>query len=101
MSRKDQGQYWYGSEETYTYQSVDMLSRKFKESTYGKKLSDQLSTPLKKSERHKRAIAFSVYSLSKWTLLRACLSREYLLMKRNSFIYVFKSVQVRANISLF
>ena len=27
-------------------------------------------------------------------VIRACLSREYILLKRNSFVYVFKAVQV-------
>ncbi|KAE8711890.1 ABC transporter G family member 37 [Hibiscus syriacus] len=34
------------------------------------------------------------YSLSKWELFKACSMREFLLMKRNAFLYVFKSVQL-------
>lgn len=71
-----------------------MLARKYKESVHGKKLSEELSVPFDKLNSHKSAISFSVYSLPKWTLFRACMSREFLLMKRNSFLYVFKSVQV-------
>ncbi|KAK6119085.1 hypothetical protein DH2020_047171 [Rehmannia glutinosa] len=94
ISRKDQAQYWHDTQQTYSYISVDMFSRKFKESPYGKKLSEELSVPFDKSKSHKNAIGFSVYSLSQWTLFKACMSREFLLMKRNSFVYVFKSVQL-------
>ncbi|KAL0006434.1 hypothetical protein SO802_013995, partial [Lithocarpus litseifolius] len=43
ISRKDQAQYWYQMEVPYSYVSVDMFSRKFKESPYGKKLDEELS----------------------------------------------------------
>ncbi|KAL3843577.1 hypothetical protein ACJIZ3_000980 [Penstemon smallii] len=94
ISRKDQEQYWQESQLPYSYISVDMFSRKFKESPYGKKLCEDLSVPNDESKGHKNAINFSVYSLPKWTLFKACMSREYLLMKRNSFVYLFKSFQI-------
>ncbi|KAI8028254.1 Pleiotropic drug resistance protein 3 [Camellia lanceoleosa] len=80
MSKNDQAQYWHQAEQPCNYISADMFSKKFKESNFGK--------------NHKNAISFSIYSLSKWALFRACISRELLLMRRNSFIYVFKSVQL-------
>ncbi|KAI3448444.1 hypothetical protein Pfo_005109 [Paulownia fortunei] len=93
ISRKDQEQYWHDSQQPYTYISVDMFSRKYKESPYGKNLSEELSMPFDKSKSHKNAISFSKYSLPKWSLFKACMSREYLLFKRNSFIYIFRCVQ--------
>ena len=95
ISKKDQAQYWHHMEVPYSYVSVDMFSRKFKESPFGKKLDEELSEPYDKSQSHKAALSFSVYSLSKWELFRACTSRELLLMKRNSFIYIFKTIQVK------
>lgn len=100
ISRKDQEQYWCKTEQTYSFISVDMFSMKYKESSYGKKLSDELSVPFEKFKSEKNAISFSVYSLPKWDLFKACMSREILLMKRNSFIYVFKAVQVSNSIFL-
>ncbi|XP_019169567.1 PREDICTED: pleiotropic drug resistance protein 3-like isoform X1 [Ipomoea nil] len=95
ISRKDQAQYWNNrTQEAYSYVSVDTISTKFKESPYGNNLFKELSVPYDKSKSHKNAINSSVYSLPKWTLFRACISREFLLMKRNSFIYIFKSVQL-------
>ncbi|KAE9446509.1 hypothetical protein C3L33_21582, partial [Rhododendron williamsianum] len=94
ISRKDQAQYWHQAEQSWSYISVDLFCKKFKESTYGEKLDAELSKPFTKSQSHKNAISFSKYSLSKWALFRACMSREYLLMRRNSFVYVFKSFQI-------
>jgi hypothetical protein len=95
ISRKDQAQYWHRTEVPYSYVSVDMFSRKFKGSPYGKKLDEELSEPYDKSQSHQNALSFSPYSLSKWELFRACASRELLLMKRSSFVYIFKTTQVK------
>ncbi|GMY22086.1 pleiotropic drug resistance protein 3-like isoform X1 [Fagus crenata] len=84
ISRKDQAQYWCHMEVPYSYVSVDMFSRKFKESHYGKKIEEDLSKPYDKSQSHKDALSFSVYSLSKWELFRACASRELLLILEKS-----------------
>nr|GMD03507.1 pleiotropic drug resistance protein 3 [Ipomoea batatas] len=98
ISRKDQAQYWNNqTQQAYSYVSVDRISTKFKESPYGNNLFKELFVPYDKSKSHKNAINSSVYSLPKWTLFRACISREFLLMKRNSFIYIFKSVQLIAS----
>ncbi|KAG6408624.1 hypothetical protein SASPL_131642 [Salvia splendens] len=94
ISKKDQEHYWLETRQPYTYVSVDMFAMKFKESAHGKNLTRELSVPFDKSNSHKSAISFSVYSLSRWTLFRACMSREFLLMKRNVFMYVFKSAQL-------
>ncbi|MCD7449972.1 drug-responsive transcription factor pdr3 [Datura stramonium] len=93
-SKKDQAQYWHGTKETYKFVSVDTLSRKFKESPCRKKLNEELSVAYEKSRCHRNSITFRDYSLPKWELFRACMSREFLLMKRNSFIYIFKTVQL-------
>ncbi|XVF41711.1 hypothetical protein PTKIN_Ptkin01aG0301900 [Pterospermum kingtungense] len=94
ISKKDQAQYWHSTEVPYSYFTVDMFARKFKESSLGKKLDKDLSMPYDESENHKNALSFSKYSLSKWELFRACMSKEFLLMKRNSFVYVFKTSQL-------
>ncbi|KAK4835862.1 hypothetical protein QYF36_015451 [Acer negundo] len=94
ISRKDQEQYWLHIDIPYNFVSADMFSRKFKESRLGKKLNEDLSEPYDKSKSHKNALSFSLYSLSRWNLFKACMSRELLLMKRNSFVYVFKTTQL-------
>ncbi|KAL3515878.1 hypothetical protein ACH5RR_022780 [Cinchona calisaya] len=94
ISRKDQAQFWCRNEDSYVYNSVDMFSGKFKESFYGKKLTNEFSGTFSRSKSQNDAIGFTEYSIPKCEFFRACMSREYLLMKRNSFIYVFKSVQL-------
>ena len=94
ISRKDQAQYWFHKEQSYSYVSVDQFIKRFNECHIGQNLDEELSKPFHKSQSHKNALCFKSYSLSKWELFKACSMRELLLMKRNSFTYVFKSVQV-------
>ena len=96
ISKKDQAQYWWRYELPYSYVSVDQFCQMFKESHLGKKLDEELSKPYDKSQSDKNALSFSIYSLSKWELFKACMAREWLLMKRNTFVYVFKTAQVRS-----
>ncbi|KAH9779207.1 hypothetical protein WN944_014373 [Citrus x changshan-huyou] len=94
ISRKDQEQYWHRKDHPYGYVSIDQFITKFKTSHLGLKLEEELAHSFNKSETHKKALSFKKYSLTKWELLKACATREFLLMKRNSFIYVFKSTQL-------
>ncbi|KAJ6794307.1 ABC transporter G family member 41-like isoform X1 [Iris pallida] len=94
ISKKDQSQYWYQKDQQYVYVTADELSLKFKESNIGKKHEEELARPFAKSQSHKKALAFSTYSLTKWDLLKTCTEREILLMKRESYIYVFKIIQL-------
>lgn len=94
ISRKDQAQYWNQADLPYSYVSVDQFSRMFKERSFGQKLYDEMSKPYEKSMSQDNALSFSQYSLGKWELFKACMARELLLMKRNSFVYVFKTVQL-------
>ncbi|XP_049933597.1 pleiotropic drug resistance protein 3-like isoform X2 [Nymphaea colorata] len=91
ISRKDQAQYWCRSD-PYSYITVDEFEEKFKASDHGKSLLEELINPSDRTQ--KDAVTFSIYSLSKWEMLKTCMARELLLMKRNSFVYVFKSVQL-------
>ncbi|KAK1319194.1 Pleiotropic drug resistance protein 3 [Acorus calamus] len=94
ISRKDQEQYWYRTDQPYTYISVDELSKKFREFHVGKKLDEELSESYDKSQSHRNALSFSIYSLTNRELFKACMARELLLMKRNSFVYIFKCTQL-------
>ncbi|XP_042478945.1 pleiotropic drug resistance protein 3-like [Macadamia integrifolia] len=94
LSKKDQEQYWFPKEKPYSYVSVDQFRKKFKAFHVGHKLEEELSEPFDKSQSHKNALSFSLYSLSKWEIFKACMKREFILMRRNSFIYVFKAVQL-------
>ncbi|KAM0951253.1 putative ABC-type xenobiotic transporter [Dioscorea sansibarensis] len=102
LSRKDQEQYWYHLQGCYSYVSVDDFSQQFRSFHIGKKLEEDLSKPYDKSQCHKNALSFNLFSLPKCQLFRACMARELLLMKRNSHLYIFKTVQlaIMASISM-
>ncbi|KAK0606620.1 hypothetical protein LWI29_001614 [Acer saccharum] len=93
-SEKDQAQYWHRKDQPYSYVATDQFIKKFKECHLGHKLDEELAKPFMKSQSHQNALSSEKYSLTKWELLKACTAREFLLMKRNSFIYVFKSTQI-------
>ncbi|TYI07196.1 hypothetical protein ES332_A10G210600v1, partial [Gossypium tomentosum] len=100
ISRKDQAQYWYHKEQPYRYVSVNQFIQKFKECKIGVSLEKELSDPLEKTQSRRDSLSFKRYSLSKWELFKACLRREFLLMKRNSFLYVFKTLQLLMGASM-
>ncbi|XP_050238266.1 pleiotropic drug resistance protein 1-like [Mercurialis annua] len=93
-SRKDQEQYWACKDEPYSFVSVKEFAEVFQSFHIGKKLGDELATPFDKSKCHPAALTTKNYGLSKKLLLKACISRELLLMKRNSFVYIFKMAQI-------
>jgi hypothetical protein len=61
----------------------------------GAALNAELSIPYDKKKCHPAALTTEEYGLSKMELFRACFDREVLLMKRSSFVYIFKAVQVK------
>ncbi|KAG8501168.1 hypothetical protein CXB51_003276 [Gossypium anomalum] len=94
LSKKDQAQYWYNTELPYSYFSADVFSEKFRASPLRKRIEEDLSEPYDKSQCHKNALSFNFYSVSRWEIFRACMSREVLLMRRNKYLYIFKFTQV-------
>ncbi|KAM0834135.1 hypothetical protein ACQ4PT_063809 [Festuca glaucescens] len=94
LSKKDQQQYWSRTKERYNFVTVDQFCNKFKASPSGQNLAEELLKPYDKSKGHKDALSFSIYSLSKLDLLKACFARELLLMKRNAFLYITKTIQL-------
>ncbi|KAL3646851.1 ABC transporter G member 39 [Castilleja foliolosa] len=93
-SKKDQEQYWFKRDEPYRFISVSEFTEAFNSFHIGQKLSDDLSVPYDKSKVHRSALVKEKYGISNWELFRSCFSREWLLMKRNSFVYIFKTTQI-------
>ncbi|KAL4325327.1 hypothetical protein GQ457_11G006290 [Hibiscus cannabinus] len=93
-SKKDQEQYWADRSKPYRYISVSEFASMFKSFHVGMQLHNELSVPFDKSRGHNAALAFQKYSVSRMELLKVCWDKEWLLIKRNSFIYVFKTVQI-------
>jgi hypothetical protein len=93
-SRKDQEQYWANKDEPYSFVSVKEFAEAFQSFHIGRRLGDELATPFDKSKGHPAALTTKKYGVSMKELFKACVSREFLLMKRNSFVYIFKMFQV-------
>ncbi|KAJ0099898.1 hypothetical protein Patl1_19826 [Pistacia atlantica] len=91
---KDQAQYWFHKHVPHSYVSLEKFKNIFNEFHVGQKLNDELSRPLDKHKCYKNILSLNNYWLRKWELFKACLAREWLLMKRNSFIYLFKTGQL-------
>ncbi|WRX34809.1 ABC transporter-like [Theobroma cacao] len=93
-SIKDQEQYWENKEQPYHFVTATDFAEAFQSFHIGRKLCDELATPFDKSKSHPAALTKHKYGVNKKELLKACMSREYLLMKRNLFVYVFKMIQL-------
>ncbi|KAL0397034.1 UNVERIFIED_CONTAM: ABC transporter G family member 35 [Sesamum calycinum] len=90
-SRKDQEQYWADRSKPYRYIHVSEFAKRFKRFHVGLRLENELSVPYDKSRSHKAALVFKKYSIPKRQLLKANFEKEWLLIRRNSFVYVFKT----------
>lgn len=97
-SRKDQEQYWARKDKPYFFVSIEKFSDAFQTFHVGRRLDEELDTPFDKRKNHQAALTRRKYGVKKKELLKACFSREFLLMKRNSFVYIFKLIQVRISI---
>ncbi|KAJ9568577.1 hypothetical protein OSB04_004543 [Centaurea solstitialis] len=93
-SKKDQEQYWVDRSRPYRYIPVSEFAQRFKHFHVGEKLSSELAVPYDKNQSHKAALVYKKFLVPKMELLKASWDKEWLLMKRNAFIYVFKSIQI-------
>lgn len=93
-SKKDQEQYWSRKNVPYRYVSVSDFAVHFESFHVGQKIFGELGVPYDKSKVHPAALVKEKYGISNKDLFKACLSREWLLMKRNSFVYIFKTTQI-------
>ncbi|PWZ12747.1 ABC transporter G family member 39 [Zea mays] len=87
-SRKDQYQYWCTRDEPYRYISVNDFVESFKAFHVGHALQSELELPFDRTKNHPAALTTSKFGISKMELLKACFCREWLLMKRNSWMKV-------------
>ncbi|KAL8458115.1 hypothetical protein ACS0TY_035846 [Phlomoides rotata] len=92
-SKKDQQQYWMKDDEPYRFVSVHEFVEAFQSFHVGWRLAEDLASPFDKSKSHPAALTTRKYAMTTKELLKACYSRELLLMKRNSIVYLFKIAQ--------
>ena len=93
-SKKDQKQYWARGEEPYLFVPVKNFVRAFQSFRTGRAIRNELAVPFDKSKNHPAALTTTRYGVSGTELLKANIDREILLMKRNSFVYMFRTFQV-------
>nr|QVT92318.1 ABC transporter [Salvia miltiorrhiza] len=93
-SKNDQEQYWCRKDQPYRYVSVPEFVEGYNSFHIGQQLAAELRVPYDKTRMHPAALVKEKYGISNWELFRACFSREWLLMKRSSFVYIFKTTQI-------
>ncbi|GAB2225413.1 hypothetical protein Droror1_Dr00006205 [Drosera rotundifolia] len=93
-SRRDQQKYWACSDEPYHYITAEEFSQAFQSFHIGQKMFRELSTGFDKSKSHPAALTTKRYGIGMKELFITCLSREYLLIKRNLSVVIFKLIQM-------
>nr|XP_009773762.1 PREDICTED: pleiotropic drug resistance protein 1-like [Nicotiana sylvestris] len=93
-SKKDQQQYWVRRDETYRYITSKEFAEAYQSFHVGRKLGNELAASYDKSKSHPAALTTQKYGIGKKELIKICTEREFLLMKRNSFVYIFKFTQL-------
>lgn len=93
-SVKDQRQYWSGPDSQYQYVPVAKFVEAFRSCHLGHKLSQELAIPFNKRKNHPAALSTSKYGVNRFELLKIGFSWQALLLKRNSFLYIFKYTQL-------
>ncbi|TXG61337.1 hypothetical protein EZV62_012700 [Acer yangbiense] len=93
-SKKDQEQYWSNPYRPYQYIPPGKFAEAFRSYRTGKNLSEELDVPFDRRYNHPAALSTSQYGEKKRKLLKTSFDWQLLLMKRNSFIYVFKFIQL-------
>ncbi|XP_010533198.1 PREDICTED: ABC transporter G family member 32 [Tarenaya hassleriana] len=93
-SKKDQQQYWSVPFRPYRYIPPGKFAEVFRSYPTGKNLSNKLAVPFDKRYNHPAALSTSQYGVNRSELLKINFSWQRQLMKQNSFIYVFKFVQL-------
>jgi hypothetical protein len=93
-SKKDQQQYWFRKDQPYRYVSVSEFFDCFNSFHIGEKLVEELKVPYDKRKTHPAALVKEKFGISNWEILKACFSREWLLMKRAYVVFVFRMIQL-------
>lgn len=92
-SKKDQEQYWLANR-PYRYIPPGKFVEAFRSYQIGKSLSEDLEVPFDKRYNHPAALSISRFGVKRSELFKISFDWQKLLIKRNSFIYVFKFIQL-------
>ncbi|KAM0913296.1 hypothetical protein ACQ4PT_012244 [Festuca glaucescens] len=92
-SKMDQKQYWIRDENKYQYRTIENFAESFR-SSYLPQLVEDNHCRSNNTGKGKEVKTSASRRISTWNTFKACLSREVLLMKRNSPLHIFKIVQI-------
>uniref|UniRef100_A0A453RPW0 ABC transporter domain-containing protein n=2 Tax=Aegilops tauschii subsp. strangulata TaxID=200361 RepID=A0A453RPW0_AEGTS len=92
-SKMDQKQYWIGDENKYQYRSIEKFAESFRSSYLPRPAKDDLCRTNNTGKREE-ILTSATRRISRWNIFKACFSREVLLLKRNSPLHIFKTVQI-------
>ncbi|KAL5229992.1 hypothetical protein ABZP36_028768 [Zizania latifolia] len=90
-SKMDQKQYWLGDANKYQYHSIEKFAESFRTSYLPRLVENNQPTDAGKSKEVKTNTSRRI---SRWNIFKACFSREVLLLKRNSPLHIFKTIQI-------
>uniref|UniRef100_A0A166EKZ9 ABC transporter domain-containing protein n=1 Tax=Daucus carota subsp. sativus TaxID=79200 RepID=A0A166EKZ9_DAUCS len=93
-SKNDQKQYWLHRDQPYRFITSKEFAEAFHSFHVGQQVGNDLATSFDKSKSHPAALTTDKYGINKTELLKVVTAREILLMKRNSFVYIFKLFQL-------
>uniref|UniRef100_V5NWW4 PDR protein 2 n=1 Tax=Amsonia hubrichtii TaxID=946328 RepID=V5NWW4_9GENT len=99
VSEKDQGQYWSHNNQ-YHYVPVKKFIEGYRSFGAGKMLAQELSVPFDRRYNHPAALSTNTYGVTRIDLLKISFSWQMLLLKRNSFVFIFKFAQLLLIISI-
>ncbi|CAL5000751.1 unnamed protein product [Urochloa decumbens] len=91
-SKMDQKQYWAGDQNKYQYHSIEKFAEAFRMS-YLPQLEEKLCSS-DNTGKNKEVKVNASRQISRWNIFKACFSREVLLLKRNSPVHIFKTIQI-------
>lgn len=80
-------QYWASENKAYRFVNVKEFAEAFRSFHVGRNIGDELATPFQKAQSHPAALATRKYGVGKKEIFKTCLSREILLLTRNSLLH--------------
>ncbi|OEL31258.1 ABC transporter G family member 45 [Dichanthelium oligosanthes] len=92
-SKMDQKQYWAGDQNKYQYHSIEKFAESFQMS-YLPRLEEGNLCSSNSRVKNKEVKMNASRQVSRWNIFKACFSREVLLLKRNSPVHIFKTIQI-------
>ncbi|KAF8653894.1 hypothetical protein HU200_062030 [Digitaria exilis] len=92
-SKMDQKQYWAGDQNKYQYHSIEKFAEAFRVS-YLPRLAEESQCSSNNNGKKKEVKINASRQISRWNIFKACFSREVLLLKRNSPLHIFKTIQI-------